>query len=125
MLVPALFLSVGAYAQWLNYPEPGVPRLKDGKVNLNAPAPHTADGKPDLTGVWMHERTSPAEIKRIFGDAFADELEASPIGMEAGTQHKYALNILLDFKPGESPLRPEAEALMKKRAAERDVTNVV
>jgi hypothetical protein len=40
------------------------------------------------------------------------------------TQHKYGLNILLDFKPGESPLRPEAEALMKKRAAERQATNV-
>jgi hypothetical protein len=43
---------------------------------------------------------------------------------EAGTQHKYALNILLDFKPGESPLRPEAEALMKRHAAERQSTNV-
>jgi hypothetical protein len=72
----------------------------------------------------MHERTTPEEIKRIFGTKFEAELEASPIGMEAGTQHKYALNILLDFKPGESPLTPAAEAFMKKRAAERQVTNV-
>jgi hypothetical protein len=67
-------------------------------VNLTAPAPHTADGKPDLTGVWMHERTTPEEIKRIFGTEFEAELEASPIGMEAGTQHKYAMNILIDMK---------------------------
>jgi hypothetical protein len=105
-------------------PRSGHTALKDGKPNLSARVPRTAGGKPDLTGVWMHERTTPDEIKRIFGSAFEAELEASPIGMEAGTQHKYALNILLDFKPGESPLRPEAEALMKRRAAERQATNV-
>jgi hypothetical protein len=124
MLIAALLLPLGVHAQWLNYPEPGVPRLKDGKVNLAAPAPKTANGKPDLTGVWTHERTSPAEIKRIFGEQFADELAASPIGMEAGTQHKYAMNILLDFKPGESPLSPQGEAAMTKHAAERRVDNV-
>lgn len=41
-----------AAAQWLDYKEKGVPRLPDGKANLSAPAPKTADGKPDLTGIW-------------------------------------------------------------------------
>lgn len=123
LLGPALLLSTGMSAQWLNYPEPGVPRLKDGKVNLNAPAPRIR-GKPDLTGVWLHERTSPEELRRLFGGALADELEASPIGMEIGTAHKYAMNILIDLKPGESILTPAGEAAMKKRAAERDVSNV-
>ncbi len=124
LLGPALLFSTAVGAQWLNYPEPGVPRLKNGKVNLNAPAPRSAAGKPDLTGVWLHERTSPEELRRLFGGALADELEASPIGMEIGTAHKYAMNILIDLKPGESILTPAGEAAMKKRAAERDVSNV-
>lgn len=38
-------------------------------------------------------------------------------GMEIGTQHKYGLDILLDFKPEDSPMRPETAAAFKKRLA--------
>ncbi len=124
LLLPALLLPIGASAQWLNYVKPGTPRLKDGTPNLAAPVPRTPDGKPDLTGVWAHEITPPAEFKRMFGSAYEAESNAALIGMELESVHKYGMNILLDFKPGESPLRPEAEALMKKRLADRQVTNV-
>ena len=107
-------------AQWLNYPTPGIPRTTDGKPNLTAPAPHTADGKPDLTGVWMHEVTTAEEMKRLYGKIIEDRIQLDVPGMEIGTYNKYGLNILVDFKPGESPLRPEAEAVMKQRAAERN-----
>ena len=111
-------------AQWLNYPTPGIPRTRDGKPNLSAPAPHTADGKPDLSGVWMHELTSAAEMKRLYGAVIEEAIKTDVPGMEIGTQHKYAVNILLDSGPDSAMLRPEAAEIVRRRAAESNPANV-
>src|SRR6202166_2060745 len=105
-LLIAMF-STGAHAQWLNFPTPGIPRTRDGKPNLTAPAPRALDGKPDLSGVWRHEITPPAELRRLFGAAIDGASEVEVPGMEAAANHKYSRNILVDFKAEESPLRPE------------------
>jgi hypothetical protein len=69
-------------AQWLNYPEAGTPRTKDGKPNLTAPAPRM-NGKPDLSGVWQAERTPFSEFTRVLGG----NLEKLQVDLNDITKH--------------------------------------
>jgi hypothetical protein len=48
-----LWFGAPASAQWGKNPTPGIPRTKDGKADLAAPAPKLADGTPDLGGMWL------------------------------------------------------------------------
>ena len=100
---PALF------AQWLDYPTPGIPRTSDGKPNLSAPAPRTTDGKPDLSGMWGWETRVPC------GAHCTD----SQIGREF-------LNIAYSLKDG-PPYQPWTAELVKKRKADnaKDDPNVL
>ena len=45
-------VSLPVSAQWPEYPTSDVPRNDDGSVNVDAPAPRTAWGTPDFTGIW-------------------------------------------------------------------------
>jgi hypothetical protein len=70
-----LVLCAQASAQWPNYPTPGIPRLPDGKPNLLAPAPLSADGRPDLSGVWAVEcglYSDACFLKSVFFDLSKD-----------------------------------------------------
>jgi len=62
-LTISFVIAAPARAQWLNYPTAGVPRTANGSPNLNAPAPRSIDGHPDLSGIWdiEHNRSCPPE----------------------------------------------------------------
>jgi len=51
-------------------------------------------------------------MKRLYGEK-ADVVNVP--GMELDTISKYAINILVDFKPEESPIRPAAVEILKRR----------
>src|SRR5690242_12428197 len=52
-------MAAPASAQWLNYPKKSTAHLPNGQVNMTAPAPKQADGKPDLSGVWLGDNWGP------------------------------------------------------------------
>lgn len=86
-----LIIAAPSNAQWPRAASPKLPRTPDGKVNMNAPTPHTADGHPDLSGVWETGRET--EAPRLL------------------------LNLAADLKPGDVQFQPWAEALYKERQA--------
>ena len=101
LLVLVAFLAAVAQAQWLNFPTPGTPRTRDGKPNLAAPVPKAANGKPDLTGLWM----------RVPGPR-----ERAPVLAVGPNLEDY-------MRAGEKipPLLPAAEALYQRRMANQMV----
>jgi hypothetical protein len=95
--------------QWPKHREEGVPRLPDGKVSMEAPAPRTAAGKPDLSGLWETVRGGTGQT--IAGAQVAP-LERTSQFWNIGTGLEGGL-----------PLRPWALELRAKRVADNSKDN--
>ena len=111
-LVPVVLAILGSFlaaapvaAQWLNYPTAGVPRKADGKVDMAAPTPRMASGKPDFSGIW----TAANPDRQTAG-------EDTPSDGNDITSSRLMANIGVDL-PGGLPYQPWLVPIVRERTA--------
>jgi hypothetical protein len=107
LLVAVVAAPLYVNAQWAVYRDPTIPRTRDGKPNLSAPAPRL-NGKPDLTGIWQAESAPVAEIQQFL-------LPGGINGLGEDLPTKYFFSVFFDSPTGQEPFRPEVRAQLEKR----------
>jgi hypothetical protein len=107
----AVLAALPAAAQWPAHEGERAPRLRDGTVNLEAPTPRTAEGRPDFSGLW--ERFGPGGVNPDF-----DALQSPDGGPPAATFWNLGAGIR-----GGLPYTPLAGLLREERMADDQKNN--
>jgi hypothetical protein len=85
-----LIYTCTAFGQWTKDP---------AKIDPSASAPRTADGKIDLSGVWLPDV----------------DPKGAPLGVEHQVFSQYFVDITAGMKPADVPILPAARELLMKR----------
>jgi hypothetical protein len=108
-------------AQWFKVPSPRAPRTATGDVDLAAAAPRLANGRPDLSGVWM----TAEPLCVIRGTAPISELlKMNPLSRKCPPRtasfSRQSINMGIDM-PGGLPYQPWLAKLVDERTANQAV----
>ena len=60
-------------------------------------------------------------MKRLYGALVDEAIKVDVPGMEIGTQHKYAFNICVDFKPDDVSMRPAGAGYLQATARQPQI----
>ena len=123
--------SMTMLAQWQKYATPGVPRDAQGRVQMDARTPRTANGKPDLSGNWVRGDRDPLPqelagvVARGTGDSGAVVVEprAAPFPPDPNAPPLATFFDLGANIPGGLPFTPWAADLKKARMATNNKDN--
>jgi hypothetical protein len=101
LAVAIVLASVAVNAQWRNIPKDGIPLGSDGKPNMSAPAPRTASGRVDLSGIYQSSY-------RYFANLAADlGLDNVPTTEEARKIHTARATGLLGYEEPDAHCLPQ------------------